>query len=53
MPQWLLVLSWVSILLGLATAGAIAADVIRHPQQMKIMNIVCPVTGAYFPLVGW
>jgi hypothetical protein len=53
MPQWLIVLSWVSILLGLATAGLIAADVIRHPQRMKIMNIVWPVTGAYFPLAGW
>ncbi|HET9149203.1 MAG TPA: DUF4396 domain-containing protein, partial [Alphaproteobacteria bacterium] len=53
MPQWLIVLSWVSTVLGLATAGAIAADVIRRPQRMAIMNVVWPVTGLYFPLVGW
>lgn len=53
MPQWLIVLSWVAIGLGLATGAAIALDVTRHPQRMKIMNIVWPVTGLYFPVVGW
>ncbi len=53
MPQWLIVLSWVAIGLGLATAGAITLDVMRHPQHMMIMNVVWPVTGLYFPLVGW
>ncbi len=52
MPYWLIVLSWVSVVLGLATAGMITVDVVRHPQRMKIMNIVWPVTGLYFPLVG-
>ncbi len=49
MPQWLIALSWVSVVLGLLTAGIIAADIIRHPQRMTIMNIVWPVTGLYFP----
>lgn len=53
MPQWLVVLSWASIILGLVTAGLIAADIVRHPQRMTIMNIVWPVTGLYFPLIGW
>ena len=53
MPQWLVILSWVSIILGLATAGMIALDVRRHPQNMTIMNIVWPVTGLCFPVVGW
>lgn len=53
MPQWLVILSWVSIILGLVTTGIIAADIMRHPQHMTIMNIVWPVTGLYFPLVGW
>jgi hypothetical protein len=53
MPQWLVVMSWVAIGLGLATALAVALDVIRHPQHMSIMNVVWPVTGLYFPLVGW
>lgn len=47
MPQWLVILSWVSIILGLATAGVIALDVRRHPQHMTIMNIVWPVTGCH------
>lgn len=53
MPEWLVILSWISIALGFVTAGAIASDVVRHPQRMAIMNIVWPVTGLYFPIVGW
>lgn len=53
MPQWLIVLSWVSVLLGLATAVVVAADLTRHPQHMPIMNMVWPVTAVYFPIVGW
>ncbi|MGH7247929.1 MAG: DUF4396 domain-containing protein, partial [Pseudomonadota bacterium] len=52
MAQWLIALSWLSIVLGLLTAGVIAADAVRHPQSMRIMNIVWPVTGLYFPLIG-
>ncbi|MGH8257896.1 MAG: DUF4396 domain-containing protein, partial [Steroidobacteraceae bacterium] len=52
MPYWLIVLSWVSVLLGLATAAVIAASVKLHPQRMPIMNVVWPVTGVYFPLFG-
>src|SRR5882724_4048802 len=44
--------SWISIGLGSATALVIALDVRKHPQKMRIMNIVWPVTGLYFPLVG-
>lgn len=52
MPHWLLILSWVSIILGAVTAGMIALEVSAHPQKMRIMNIVWPVTGLYFPLIG-
>ena len=52
MTQWLIILSWVSILLGLATAADIAFDVTLRAQQMMIMKIVWPVTGLYFPLLG-
>jgi len=38
----LLVLSWVALLSGVATAVIIAADVIAHPQRMTM----------YSPLVG-
>jgi len=27
-------------------------DLSAHPQKMPIMNIVWPVTGLYFPLLG-
>jgi Domain of unknown function (DUF4396) len=50
MPSWLVAVSYVSIILGFVTAGIIAADVISHPQRMRIMNVVWPVTGLYFPL---
>src|SRR3954470_8815418 len=50
--SWLELLSWTSVALGFLTAGIIAADLMAHPQQMRIMNIVWPVTGLYFPLAG-
>jgi Domain of unknown function (DUF4396) len=52
MPHWLIVVSWVSVIAGFATAGIVTLDVIRHPQRMKIMNVVWPVTCLYFPLLG-
>jgi uncharacterized protein DUF4396 len=45
-------LAWIAVSLGVLTALAIAADESRHPQGMKIMNIVWPVTGLYFPVIG-
>ncbi|EFI53320.1 Uncharacterised protein [Afipia felis] len=35
MPHWLIVVSWVSIITGFATAGIVTFDVIRHPQRMQ------------------
>lgn len=46
-------ITWVFIALGLLTALAILADVIRRPQHMAVMNITWPITGLYFPVVGW
>ena len=48
MAQWLIVTSWVAVILGLLTAVAIAFDVAAHPQHMKIMNVVWPITGLIF-----
>jgi len=53
MAQWLTVVSWVAVILGLLTALAIAFDVAAHPQHMKIMNVAWPITGLYLPIVGW
>jgi hypothetical protein len=52
MMSWLDAVSWISIILGFVTAGIIANDLVAHPQRMRIMNIVWPVTGLYFPLIG-
>ena len=52
MPTWLVVVAYLSIALGIVTAVIIAADVIAHPQHMRIMNVVWPVTGLYFPVIG-
>jgi hypothetical protein len=52
MPAWLVVVAYVSIVLGIVTAIIIAVDVIAHPQHMRIMNVVWPVTGLYFPVIG-
>jgi hypothetical protein len=53
MAQWLIIVSWVAVILGLLTALAIAFDVTAHPQHMKIMNVVWPITGLYLPVLGW
>jgi len=53
MPEWLTAVSWVSVGLGFLTMSAVAADVFRHPQHVKIMNVVWPVTALYTPVIGW
>jgi hypothetical protein len=53
MAQRLIIVSWVAVILGLLTALAIAFDVTAHPQHMKIMNVVWPITGLYVPVLGW
>jgi hypothetical protein len=52
MMPWLDAMSWISIILGFVTAGIISGDVVAHPQKMRIMDIVWPITGLYFPLIG-
>jgi hypothetical protein len=46
------VISWASLGIAFICAIVIAADEIRHPQRMWIMNIVWPVTALYFSVVG-
>ena len=46
-PAWLHALSVAFLLLGLASAAVIAADLSRHPQHMWIMNVVWPVTALF------
>jgi hypothetical protein len=44
--------SWIAVSLGVLTALVIAIDERAHPQDMRIMNVVWPVTGLYFPVIG-
>jgi hypothetical protein len=53
MTQWLVIVSWLAIILGVLTAIVIAFHEVAHPQHMKIMNVVWPVTGLYVPVLGW
>jgi hypothetical protein len=42
------VVAWVSIGLAVVCAVIIAADEVRRPQKMVVMNVVWPVTALYF-----
>ncbi len=46
------VIAWISLGLAFASALWIAADELRHPQEMWTMNIVWPATALYFGVVA-
>lgn len=47
-------IAWISLGVAFACAAWIAADELRHPQRMWIMNVVWPVTALYFgPFAVW
>lgn len=51
--NWLTVVSWLAIGVGILQALIITLDIVRYPQKMMpIMNIVWPLIGLYFPLFG-
>ncbi|MFW0795692.1 DUF4396 domain-containing protein [Gordonia sp. CPCC 205515] len=47
LPDWLLIVAWTSIALGLASAVFIAVDVTRRPQPMAVMNAVWPICSLF------
>ncbi|MEV4813030.1 DUF4396 domain-containing protein [Micromonospora avicenniae] len=51
---WLVVLSWVTLLVGLASTVVIVVDhfVLRYRQPVKVMEIVWPATALYFGPAG-
>lgn len=51
-PAWTTVLAWAFLLIAACCAVWILADVVRHPQEMAVMNVVWPVT-ALFGGVFW
>ncbi len=53
-PRWLDLLSIASLAIGFACAIAVATDVIRHPQKMRVMGLVWPLTCLFGgPLWVW
>lgn len=46
-PAWLHGLSIAYLFLGWFCSGVVAADLLRHPQHMWIMNVVWPVTALF------
>ncbi|WHY72107.1 DUF4396 domain-containing protein [Fictibacillus enclensis] len=50
--QWLEIVSYVGIGIGVLQFLIVLVHVISHPQTMKVMNVVWPITGLYFPLIG-
>lgn len=50
----IVITAWIAILLCICSMIVIAVDIIKHPQMMKIMNVVWPVTALYSgPLGIW
>ncbi|SDY19783.1 DUF4396 domain-containing protein [Salimicrobium album] len=50
----LTIISWIALGIGLLSSLIIVVDVYRHPQMMKIMNVVWPINGWFFgPFALW
>ncbi len=53
MPEWLVIVAWTSVALGIGSAALIAVDILGgHRQHMGIMNLVWPLTALYAGPVG-
>lgn len=51
-PTWIHILSIVSLAIGVAGAVVIAADEVKYPQHMWIMNVVWPMTALFASVLG-
>ena len=53
MPTWLVVVAWLGVGLGVASALIVALDIVAgHRQRMAVMNLVWPLTALYSGLLG-
>ncbi len=50
--NWLTIISYICVFLGIFSALVIAADLFHYPQKMKVMNIVWPINGLYLGPIG-
>jgi hypothetical protein len=48
----LTVFAWISLAVAFACALFIAADEIRRPQKMAVMNVVWPISALYFSVLA-
>src|SRR5699024_2720076 len=51
MIEWcdmLTVISYIALTIGLMCSLIIIFDIVKHPQMMKIMNVVWPINGWFF-----
>ncbi len=47
-------ISWIALGIGLVSSSIIIVDIIKHPQQMTIMNVVWPINGWFLgPIALW
>lgn len=47
-------ISWIALGIGLVSSIIIIFDIIKHPQQMTIMNVVWPINGWFLgPIALW
>ncbi|MFD1363216.1 DUF4396 domain-containing protein [Lentibacillus salinarum] len=57
MIEWcdmLTVISYIALTIGLMCSLIIILDIVKHPQMMKIMNVVWPINGWFFgPIALW
>jgi len=51
-PAWLIVLAWISLLVALVCSIWVIVDLRHHPQPMKIMNLVWPITMLWAGPIG-
>ncbi|WP_326717233.1 DUF4396 domain-containing protein [Vagococcus jeotgali] len=50
-PSWLTVVAWLSLLLSFVSFIYVLRDVLKHPQPMKVMNEVWPLTTLFGSIV--
>lgn len=50
-PEWINIISWISLIIAIICFIVVLIDIIKHPQKMKIMNIVWPVTMLFGSII--
>lgn len=51
LPEWLTIIAWISLGLSFISFIYVASDIKKHPQNMKVMNLVWPLTTLFGSVV--